>query len=110
MKRSFRELPKNQLEAPLHRVADKLDQYSLHQGNQSHFCAIVCNNIGEIDAEVSKTPRMASVAASLCSGVTCTEAASIGMITASIIIQQIGTTGIATRDQVFNRFQEHFSG
>jgi len=64
---------------------------------------------GPIDIVGAGDSVMAAVAASLCSGANCTEAASIGMITASIIIQQIGTTGIATRGQVLDRFQEYFS-
>jgi rfaE bifunctional protein kinase chain/domain len=52
---------------------------------------------------------MASMAASLCSGATCAEAASIAMIAASIIIQQIGTTGIVSRNQILSRYQQYFS-
>jgi len=63
---------------------------------------------GPIDIVGAGDSVMAAVAASLCSGATYKEAASIGMITASIIIQQIGTTGIATRGQITQRYKEFF--
>ncbi len=47
---------------------------------------------------------LASAGAALSVGATLIEAAMIGNITASITIQQIGTTGIATRQQVKERF------
>jgi rfaE bifunctional protein kinase chain/domain len=49
---------------------------------------------------------MASLGASLSVGASLIEASIIGNITASIIIQQIGTTGIATRQQIHERFVE----
>ena len=49
---------------------------------------------------------MASAGAALSVGATLIEAAIIGNLTASIIIQQIGTTGIATRQQIKTRFDE----
>jgi rfaE bifunctional protein kinase chain/domain len=49
---------------------------------------------------------MAAVGASLSVGASLIEASIIGTITASIIIQQIGTTGIATREQISKRFNE----
>jgi len=49
---------------------------------------------------------MASAGAALSVGASLIEAAIIGNLTASIIIQQIGTTGIATRQQIAQRFDE----
>jgi rfaE bifunctional protein kinase chain/domain len=49
---------------------------------------------------------MASAGAALSVGASLIEAAIIGNLTASIIIQQIGTTGIASRQQIAQRFDE----
>lgn len=49
----------------------------------------------------------AGIVASLCSGATLHEAAAIGICVASITVQQIGTTGTASRDQVTGRFAEN---
>ena len=49
---------------------------------------------------------MASAGAALSVGASLIEAAIIGNVTASIIIQQIGTTGIATRQQIRERFAQ----
>ncbi len=50
---------------------------------------------------------MASIGASLSVGASLIEASIIGCVTASLIIQQIGTTGIATRQQIMERFAEY---
>ncbi len=47
---------------------------------------------------------MASAGAAMSVGASLVEASIIGCLTASIIIQQIGTTGIATRQQIAERF------
>jgi rfaE bifunctional protein kinase chain/domain len=49
---------------------------------------------------------MASAGAALSVGASLIEAAMIGNLTASLIIQQIGTTGIATRQQLKARYEE----
>jgi bifunctional ADP-heptose synthase (sugar kinase/adenylyltransferase) len=49
---------------------------------------------------------LAAIGASLCAGANLEEAALIGNLTASIIIQQIGTTGTASRAQIIERFRE----
>ena len=49
---------------------------------------------------------MASAGAALSVGATMIEAAILGNLTASLIIQQIGTTGIATCQQLKDRFDE----
>lgn len=48
---------------------------------------------------------MAGIAAALCCGATPVEAATIGNLVASITVQQLGTTGTATREQVKARYQ-----
>ena len=49
---------------------------------------------------------LAAIGASLCAGANLEEAVLIGNLTASIIIQQIGTTGTASRAQIIERFRE----
>jgi len=48
---------------------------------------------------------LASMGTSLCAGASLEEAAIIGNITASIVIQQIGTTGTASRKEIVERFK-----
>ena len=61
---------------------------------------------GPVDIVGAGDSVMASAGAALSVGATLIEAAMIGNLTASIIIQQIGTTGIATRQQLKARFAE----
>jgi len=49
---------------------------------------------------------MAAIVTALCAGATPVEAAEIANLVASITIQQLGTTGTATREQVLARFRE----
>ena len=49
---------------------------------------------------------MAGIVSALCCGATPVEAALVGNLVASITIQQIGTTGTATREQVLGRYRE----
>ena len=60
---------------------------------------------GEIDIVGAGDSVMAGIVASLCSGANPREAALVGNLVASITIQQIGTTGTASRQQVFERFR-----
>jgi bifunctional ADP-heptose synthase (sugar kinase/adenylyltransferase) len=48
---------------------------------------------------------LAAVGASLCAGANLEEAVLIGNLAASIVIQQIGTTGTASRAQIIERFR-----
>lgn len=48
----------------------------------------------------------AAVVAALCAGASVPEAALVGVLVSSITIQQIGTTGTATPDQVLLRFEQ----
>jgi sugar/nucleoside kinase (ribokinase family) len=46
---------------------------------------------------------MAGIVSALCCGASPAEAAAVGNLVASITVQQIGTTGTATRKQVLER-------
>jgi rfaE bifunctional protein kinase chain/domain len=72
----------------------------------SHIPAIKVE--GPLDIVGAGDSVMAAVSASICAGASLVEAASIGMITASIIVQQIGTTGTVTRTQLIERYSEFF--
>jgi rfaE bifunctional protein kinase chain/domain len=61
---------------------------------------------GPIDIVGAGDSTMAGIAAALCCGATHAEAALLGALVASITIQQIGTTGTATRAQVLDRYRE----
>ncbi|MHB1318862.1 MAG: bifunctional heptose 7-phosphate kinase/heptose 1-phosphate adenyltransferase [Anaerolineae bacterium] len=61
---------------------------------------------GPIDIVGAGDSAMAAIASALCAGATPAEAASIANLVASITIQQLGTTGTATREQVLARFRE----
>jgi rfaE bifunctional protein kinase chain/domain len=60
--------------------------------------------IGPIDVVGAGDSVMAGIVSSLSCGAIPTEAAFVGNLVASITIQQIGTTGTATREQVLARF------
>ena len=59
-----------------------------------------------IDIVGAGDSALAGIAAALCCGATPVEAATIGNLVASITVQQIGTTGTATREQVLARHRE----
>jgi len=61
---------------------------------------------GPIDIVGAGDSVMAGIVASLCAGAQPPEAALIGNLVASITVQQIGTTGNASRQQVLDRFRE----
>ncbi len=61
---------------------------------------------GEIDIVGAGDSVMAGLMAGLCAGGTAREAAIIGNLAASITIQQLGTTGTATRAQLRQRLAE----
>ncbi len=75
------------------------------------FTAVGCEHIpavpvsGEIDVVGAGDSVMAGIVAALCSGAKPGEAALLGNLVASITIQQIGTTGTATPEQVRERFR-----
>jgi rfaE bifunctional protein kinase chain/domain len=61
---------------------------------------------GPIDIVGAGDSVMAGIATSLCAGGKPREAALVGNLVASITVQQIGTTGTASRQQVLERFRE----
>jgi bifunctional ADP-heptose synthase (sugar kinase/adenylyltransferase) len=61
---------------------------------------------GPIDIVGAGDSTVAGIVSSLCCGATHAEAALVGNLVASITIQQIGTTGTATRDQVMDRYRD----
>ena len=61
---------------------------------------------GPIDVVGAGDSVTASMTAALCAGADLQEAAKIGNLTASLIVQQIGTTGVASQEDVLNRFIE----
>jgi rfaE bifunctional protein kinase chain/domain len=62
---------------------------------------------GPIDIVGAGDSVMAGIVASLCVGAQPAEAALIGNLVASITVQQIGTTGNASPQQVLDRFREY---
>ena len=61
---------------------------------------------GPIDIVGAGDSTMAGIVSTLCAGAAPAEAALVGNLVASITIQQIGTTGTASREQVLERFRE----
>jgi len=61
---------------------------------------------GEIDIVGAGDSATAGIVTSLCAGASHTEAALVGNLVASITIQQIGTTGTASPEQVLQRLAE----
>ncbi len=62
---------------------------------------------GPIDIVGAGDSAIAAITAALCAGATLEEAGLVGNLVASITIQQIGTTGTASREQVLRRFEEY---
>ncbi|MCE1252888.1 MAG: PfkB family carbohydrate kinase [Anaerolineae bacterium] len=62
---------------------------------------------GPIDIVGAGDSVNASIGAALCAGVPLPEAGMLGNLVASIVIQQIGVTGMATPDQVLAQFDAH---
>jgi rfaE bifunctional protein kinase chain/domain len=63
---------------------------------------------GPIDIVGAGDSVNAATGAALCAGAALDEAALLGNLVASIVIQQIGVTGTATPAQVLEQFQTHF--
>ena len=61
---------------------------------------------GPIDIVGAGDSVSAGVASALCAGASFVNAARVGVLVSSITIQQIGTTGTASPDQVLQRFEE----
>jgi rfaE bifunctional protein kinase chain/domain len=62
---------------------------------------------GEIDIVGAGDSATAGIVSALCAGASPVEAAIIGNLVASITIQQLGTTGTATQEQVKEQFARH---
>jgi rfaE bifunctional protein kinase chain/domain len=62
---------------------------------------------GEIDIVGAGDSATAGIVSALCAGASAVEAALIGNLVASITIQQVGTTGTATREQVAEQLARH---
>jgi len=61
---------------------------------------------GPVDIVGAGDSTTAGIVPSLCAGATPAEAATVGCLVASITIQQLGTTGTASPQQVLQRFRE----
>lgn len=62
---------------------------------------------GPIDIVGAGDSVLAGIGLALCAGATPEEAAFIGNLVGSITVQQIGTTGIATQDDLRKRYQDY---
>ena len=74
------------------------------QGKTTHVPGIRAS--GPIDVVGAGDSVMAGIVSSLCCGASPAEAALVGNLVASITVQQIGTTGTATREQVMERYRD----
>ncbi len=63
---------------------------------------------GPIDIVGAGDAATAGIVSALCCGAESEEAALVANLAASITVQQIGTTGTASREAILQRFQEHF--
>lgn len=61
---------------------------------------------GPIDIVGAGDSVSAGIVSALCAGASCVDAARVGVLVSSITIQQIGTTGTASPEQVLQRFEE----
>ena len=74
------------------------------RGGMTHVPGIHVS--GPIDVVGAGDSVMAGIVSSLCCGASPAEAALVGNLVASITVQQIGTTGTATREQVMARYRD----
>jgi sugar/nucleoside kinase (ribokinase family) len=65
---------------------------------------------GPIDVVGAGDSTSAALACALAAGATLTEATALGNLVASITIQQLGTTGTASPEQVLQRWQQVQAG
>lgn len=75
---------------------------AFHPDGPTHTPAVRVT--GPVDIVGAGDATMAGIAAALCSGATIPEAAEIGCLAAGVTIQQIGTTGTASREQIRELF------
>jgi len=74
-----------------------------HEGGSTHVSA--ARITGPIDIVGAGDATMSGIASSLCAGASAAEAAQVGCLAAGVTIQQIGTTGTASRSQVVSLFE-----
>ena len=75
-----------------------------HEGGPTHVPAVPVR--GPIDIVGAGDSAMSGIVASLCSGATPPEAVLVGNLAAAVTIQQIGTTGTASRTQIIECFAQ----
>lgn len=72
------------------------------------ICTVpACRVEGPVDICGAGDSALTGIACALCAGATLSEAALLGNLVASIIVQQIGVTGTATPEQLRARFAEY---
>lgn len=64
---------------------------------------------GPVDICGAGDSALTGIACALCAGATLSEAALIGNLVASIIVEQIGVTGTASREQLAARYREYIA-
>jgi len=62
---------------------------------------------GPVDTVGAGDSVLAAIGLALCAGATCSEAAYIGNLVGSITVQQLGTTGVATQQDILQRHYEY---
>jgi rfaE bifunctional protein kinase chain/domain len=77
---------------------------AFHADGPTHVPAVPVT--GPIDIVGAGDASMAGILAALCAGATVPEAAQVGCLAAAVTIQQIGTTGTASCEQIVECFQE----
>jgi len=76
---------------------------AFHQDGPTHIPAACVR--GPIDIVGAGDAAMAGIASALCAGATVPEAAQVGCLAAGVTIQQIGTTGTASREQILQTWE-----
>ena len=79
-----------------------------HHEGPTHIAGVPVT--GPIDIVGAGDSTMAGIASALCAGATAPEAAQIGCLAAAVTIQQIGTTGTASREQIAACFSTLLDG
>jgi len=78
---------------------------AFHEGGPTHVPAVPVT--GPIDIVGAGDATLAGITAALCAGATVPEAAQIGCLAAVVTIQQLGTTGTASRAQITACYQDN---
>ena len=88
---------------PVYLTAGDQGIFLFHEGGCQHIPAVPVT--GEIDIVGAGDSTTAGIVLSLCAGATLAEAALVGNLVASVTIQQLGTTGTASPQQLLARLQ-----